>query len=265
MDVTADVTGRRQAEDALRASEEKYRDLVENASSIILRMDTAGNITFFNEFAQRFFGYGKDEIVGRNVVGTIVPPSDAAGRDWARMIADIGHHPYKYAMNENENMRRNGERVWVAWTNRGVLEREGRTTEILCVGIDVTARKRAEEALAEQTYIVTQACWLLGTDTGALYRLQEDVLSIEAARGLPPEYVAEMDIPYGGAMVGRAVKERRPVVVPDMTGLESSQFQDDPIRQRHLAWLTAYYRGIVAVPLVGKDESPNIPRWLGRS
>jgi PAS domain S-box-containing protein len=51
-----DITNRKHAEEALRCSEEKYRELVENANSIILRMDTTGIVTFFNEFAQKFFG-----------------------------------------------------------------------------------------------------------------------------------------------------------------------------------------------------------------
>ena len=50
------------AYEKLQSSERKYRDLVENANSIILRMDKNGKIIFFNEFAQRFFGYSEAEI-----------------------------------------------------------------------------------------------------------------------------------------------------------------------------------------------------------
>lgn len=49
-----DMTEHKRLENALRKSEAKYRELVENANSIILKMDTQGNITFFNEFAQNF-------------------------------------------------------------------------------------------------------------------------------------------------------------------------------------------------------------------
>jgi PAS domain S-box-containing protein len=144
-----DITERKRVEEALRKSEAKYRELVQNANSIILRMDLKGYITFFNEFAQSFFGYSEDEIIGRNVVGTIVPEIDSFGRDLTAMIEDIGRNPEQYKTNENENMRRNGERVWVAWTNRAIHDRGGNITEILCVGNDITERRQAEKKLVD--------------------------------------------------------------------------------------------------------------------
>ncbi len=147
--LTQDISERRKAEEALRKSEAKYRELVENANSIILRRDSEGRITFFNEFAQRFFGFREEEILGRNVVGTIVPEKESSGRDLAQMIRDISRHPERYATNENENMLRSGERVWVAWTNKPVLDPDGKLAEILCIGNNITGRKRAEEKLAE--------------------------------------------------------------------------------------------------------------------
>ena len=58
--------------EALKASEQRYRQIVQNANSIILLMDIKGNITFFNQFAQRFFGFYEKDILGKNVIGTIV-------------------------------------------------------------------------------------------------------------------------------------------------------------------------------------------------
>jgi len=143
-----DVTERKEAEEALKRSEGKYRELVENANSIILRRDNTGNVTFFNEFAQRFFGYSEEEILGKNVVGTIVPLVESTtGRDLKRMIEDIGRDPGRYAANVNENMRRNGERVWIAWTNKPVRDENGRIVEVLCVGNDVTELKGARDEL----------------------------------------------------------------------------------------------------------------------
>ncbi|MCX5853722.1 MAG: PAS domain S-box protein [Deltaproteobacteria bacterium] len=144
-----DITARRVAEEALRRSEEKYRELVENANSIILRRDHAGNVTFLNEYAQNFFGYTEEEIVGRNIVGTIVPEVESTGRNLRQMVEDIGLNPDRYVNNINENIRRNGERVWIAWTNKPVRDENGRVASVLCIGNDITERKRAEEALRE--------------------------------------------------------------------------------------------------------------------
>ena len=144
-EIRRELADRLRAEKALTQSEQRYRDLVENANSVILRMDPQGHLTFINRFAEQFFGYSREEILGRNVLGTIVPPSDSEGRNLECMIRDIAAHPERYAQNENENMRKDGTRVWVSWTNRLLCDEQQRAHEILCIGQDVTDRKRAEE------------------------------------------------------------------------------------------------------------------------
>ncbi len=142
-----EIADRKFAEESLRRSEQKYRELVENANSIILRMDVLGRVTFLNEFAQKFFGYEERELLGRSVIGTIVPETETGGRDLVQMIRELAAHPERYERNENENMRRNGERVWIAWTNKPVYDQSGRLTEVLCIGNDITELKRAEMQL----------------------------------------------------------------------------------------------------------------------
>ena len=141
-------TQRLEAEAALRQSEARYRELVEGANSIILRRDAEGRILFFNGFAQRFFGFSEAEVLGKNVVGTIIPPVDSAGRDLAAMVRDVAVHPELYAQNENENMRKDGSRVWVRWANR-IITNEAGGVEILGIGQDITDRRKAEAALRE--------------------------------------------------------------------------------------------------------------------
>ncbi|MBN1590229.1 MAG: PAS domain S-box protein [Pirellulales bacterium] len=133
----------------LERSEAPYRELVENVGSIILRLDPEGNIAFANQFACSFFGYSKGELVGKNVVGTIVPAVDGAGENLAEKIRMVCEHPERFENSENENVRRDGSRVWISWTNRPLRDEQGRFSEVLCIGNDVTARRRAEEALLE--------------------------------------------------------------------------------------------------------------------
>ena len=138
---------RREAAEALRRSETQYRELVQSANSIILRIDTGGRVTFFNEYAERYFGYSQEEILGANVIGTIVPATDSSGRSLTTMIQGILNEPERYAVNENENMRKNGERTWVLWSNKVIQDEQGVFAGILSVGSDITAVKRIEDEL----------------------------------------------------------------------------------------------------------------------
>jgi len=115
-----------------------YQKLIESANSIILRIDPQGNVNFMNAFAQEFFGYPEKKILGQNVIGTIVPQTESSERDLAAMIKDLGHHPERYINSENENTKRDGQKVWIAWTNKGIQNEAGNISEILCVGNDIS-------------------------------------------------------------------------------------------------------------------------------
>ena len=143
-----DVSDRCEDREAVRRSETRYRQLVENANSIILRRDMAGNITFFNEYAQNFFGYEQREILGRHMVGTILPETDGSGRDMRALVRDVAQDPAQYANHECESIRRNGEIVRIAWASKAILDDNGQVVEMLCVGNDVTGARRAEAARA---------------------------------------------------------------------------------------------------------------------
>jgi PAS domain S-box-containing protein len=165
---TIDITERKQAEEALRESEGKYHELVEHANSIILHWQRDGRIIHLNEFGQRFFGYSESEIRGRHVIGTIVPETESSGRDLNTLMDEICANPSAFEQNVNENMRRNGEHVWIAWTNKVHLNSQGQVTEILSIGLDITDRKRAEEALRRSEAYLSEAQRLAHTGSWAL-------------------------------------------------------------------------------------------------
>ena len=157
-----DITKRKQAEDVLRRSrdeldhlvrtrteelvksEGRYRELVENANSIIMRLAPEHTISFFNEYAESFFGFSKEEVLGRNVVGTIVPDHDSGGQNLRALMTDLMARPELYSSIEHENICKDGRRVWVHWSNRAIRDAQGRVTEILAIGNDVTERRRMQ-------------------------------------------------------------------------------------------------------------------------
>lgn len=143
-----DITDRKQAEKTLQERETRYRELVQNANSAIIRWKSDGTITFFNEYAQSFFGYPLKDILGRPA-GILVPDVDSAGTDLRSLVQDIVSNPEHHTEFVNENICRDGRRVWMAWTNRAIWNEQGQVEEIFAVGIDITARKQAEDALRQ--------------------------------------------------------------------------------------------------------------------
>jgi len=136
----------RRGHEALRESERKYRELVQNANSVIIRWKRDGSLTFFNEYAEGFFGYSADEVLGQNA-GILVPATESTGRDLTGLVDDIVNSPERYVNNINENVCKDGRRVWMAWTNKPILDDAGQVVEILGIASDISDQKEAETAL----------------------------------------------------------------------------------------------------------------------
>lgn len=165
---------------------ERYYQLVHNAKSIILRINMNGDIVFCNEYAEDFYGYEPGELLGKPLVGTLVPRKTLEGKSMRRYLDRLLKNPSAHPFNETMNVRKNGEIVWVAWANDSVVTGDGVTVGLLCVGTDITDRKLMEEALRqrEKQYRllaenVTDIIWGLDAD----YRFTYVSPSDEAVRG----------------------------------------------------------------------------------
>jgi PAS domain S-box-containing protein len=145
--VGLDVTEHRALENALEASEAKYRSLVESANVIMLSTDTEGRLTFVNPFAARFFGWTEEELLGQPAVGTIFPPADTEGQDLASLIAAVVAHPEQHPHSECEGLTRDGQRKWLAWSNRPLRNDRGDLQGLLAIGTDRTEQREAEKVL----------------------------------------------------------------------------------------------------------------------
>ncbi|MBF0159819.1 MAG: response regulator [Magnetococcales bacterium] len=139
----------RQSMTDLAERERSYRYLVQHARSLIVRWQPDGTITFFNEFAQEFFGYPQQTILGRSIFDSIVPQLETSGRELHQHLQRMLLDPESFTYHENENLCSNGRRVWVAWANRMLRGPDGQPEEILSIGTDITHLRQVYHELIQ--------------------------------------------------------------------------------------------------------------------
>lgn len=156
LSLVQDVTKLKNTEDELIVSKESYQELVTNARSIIVKVDSDGRFLYINPFGLDFFGFKEEELLGKSVIGTIVELQESTGRDLNKMVENILDDPDKFSVNINENIKKNGEKVWVEWHNKAAFDSFGNRTGHTSIGIDVTARRKAEENLAFHSLLLSE-------------------------------------------------------------------------------------------------------------
>ncbi len=129
---------------------QEYKDLVEMANAIIIKFDNKGKILFLNQFGLDFYGYTPKEIIGKYLLGTLIPKVDSQEVFLNHLFQSLLQKPDDFISNVNENIRRNGERVWINWTNKGIYNTRGELTEILSTGQDISSRIRLEQQLKKE-------------------------------------------------------------------------------------------------------------------
>jgi PAS domain S-box-containing protein len=135
------ISERRRAEAALRESEERYRELFENARDAIYVHDLKGNYTSINRAAERLSGYARDEILGRNFTEFVSEEHVSQVRDCLfSKLALSGETSY-----EIEVIAKDGRRVPVEVSNRAIYENG------VIVGVQGTARDISERKQTQDT------------------------------------------------------------------------------------------------------------------
>ena len=144
-----DISKRKKAEDELVKQEQEYRLLAESPNSIVIKFDSTGRIKFVNKYAADLFGYSIGEMLGRRTTDLIHNDIDSAGNNTDEFWDNLLKNPEKYKFNDNENITRDGRKLWISWTNTPVYDDEGRLAELICTGFDSTNRLEAENRLRE--------------------------------------------------------------------------------------------------------------------
>jgi PAS domain S-box-containing protein len=145
--IIEDITERRQAEQALRQSEEKYRKIYENSLVGIFRSTPEGRFIEVNPSFARMLGYqSPDDLISRiSDIGTqyFVDPKDR--ERYQQILQEKGYAEHF----EFEVKGKDGSHVWVSNSSRAHVDNDGKILHYEGIVIDITKRKRAEAALRE--------------------------------------------------------------------------------------------------------------------
>jgi PAS domain S-box-containing protein len=135
------LTEREAAEEALRESEERYRELIENANDIVYMLDFEGRITSINKAAEMMLGYSQLELLGMNIADVLATDSMTVGEQ----MMTSGHQRTNY---EVEVVSKAG-RVITLETSNKLITKGSQPIGIQGIARDISTRRRAEEALRE--------------------------------------------------------------------------------------------------------------------
>ncbi|HEX6718870.1 MAG TPA: PAS domain S-box protein [Pyrinomonadaceae bacterium] len=149
--VATDITENRRAEASIRESEERYRELFENANDIIYTHDLQGNFTSLNRTGERITGYSREEAVMMNVADVIAPEYLKLARE---MIAYKANEKVS-TVYELDIITKDGPRVRLEVSTRLIFS-DGKPVGVQGIARDLTERKHTEEALRESQAVLAQ-------------------------------------------------------------------------------------------------------------
>jgi len=138
---------RNKIEKSLRSEKEFSESITETANAIIVTLDIDGAITSFNKFGEDLTGYTKEEVVGKNWIKVFIPSTMKT--EIQTVFESLTTQLDAGKTYKNFILSKSGEKLLIKWDNVALIDEKGHTTGVIAIGVDITDRRKAEEALRE--------------------------------------------------------------------------------------------------------------------
>ena len=151
--ISRDITERKKADESLRESERRFRNILENMSLLSVILDVNGKIAFCNDYLLSITGWTKKEILGKDWFDLFIPAED---RDKTRSVfVSVIHNDEELKHYKNEILTKDGSRRFISWNNTPLRDSAGEIIGITSIGEDITEKRITENELKETNAVLS--------------------------------------------------------------------------------------------------------------
>ncbi|MCK4370675.1 MAG: PAS domain S-box protein, partial [Candidatus Lokiarchaeota archaeon] len=186
--ISRDITERKKAEEKLKESEEKYRDLYEEAPNAYFSIGNDQNIIKSNKAAGKLLGYNNEEFSKMRVLELYADKENGL-----KKAQDVFKRYLQGESIQDEELqmkKKNGQSIWVSLTVKPIFDQEGNIIESRSMVLDINERKLAQEELESSYKKLREMEYIINNSPSIVFLWQN-------SEGWPVEFVSKNIIQFG--------------------------------------------------------------------